>query len=61
VLETCETSRDPADPLEEFQSALIRAYEHALEQGISPSNAVAAMLELTSLEIQRWVTPTMEE
>jgi len=61
MLETCENNRDLADPLEEFQSALIIAYEHALEQGISPSTALAVILELTSSEIQRLITPRLEE
>jgi hypothetical protein len=56
-----ETNRDLADPLEEFQSALILAYENALEQGISPSAALAVILELTSSEIRRLITPRVKE
>ena len=59
--ETCENNRDLAEPLEELQSALILAYEHALERGISPSTALAVILELTSSEIQRLITPRLEE
>ena len=61
VLDASENDRDLADPLEEFQSALIRAYEHALEQGISPSTALAVILDMASSEIQRWITPRLEE
>lgn len=61
VLETCGNNRDLAGPLEEFQSALILAYERALEQGIGPSTALAVILELTSSEMQRLSTPRREE
>lgn len=61
MLEMGENNRDLAVPLEEFQSALILAYERALEQGISPSTALALILELTSSEIQRLITPRSEE
>ncbi len=61
VWETCEKSRDLADPLDELQSAIIFAYEHALEQGISPGAALAVILELTSTEIQRLVTARGDE
>ena len=61
MLDMCENDRDLADPLEEFQSALILAYEHALERGISPGIALAAILELTSTEMLRLITPRSEE
>jgi hypothetical protein len=60
MLEMCENERDFADPIEEFQSALILAYETALEQGISPSDALAVILELASSEIQRLITPHLD-
>ncbi len=53
VLGTCERNRDLADALEEFQSALILAYERALEQGISPSTAMAVILDWASSEMRR--------
>ncbi|MGO9483354.1 MAG: hypothetical protein ACLPX9_02045 [Rhodomicrobium sp.] len=53
VWETCESNLDLADPLDEFQSALIVAYEHALEQGISSSAALAVILDMASSEMQR--------
>ena len=59
--ETYENNRDLAGPLEEFQSALILAYERALEQGISPNTALAVILELTSSEMHRLITPRLEE
>ncbi len=54
---TCENNRYLADPLEELQSALILAYEQALERGMSPGAALAVILELASSEIQRWSEP----
>ena len=57
VMEKCESNRDRPDPLDELQSALILAYEHALEQGISPGTALAVILEVTSSEIQRLTEP----
>jgi hypothetical protein len=61
VLETCDNNRDLADPLEALQSALILAFEHALEKGISPSTALAVILDMASSETQRWITPRLEE
>jgi hypothetical protein len=61
VSETCENNRDLAVPLEEFQSALILAYEDVLEQGISPSTALAVILDMASSETQWWITPHLEE
>jgi hypothetical protein len=54
LLEICENGGDVVDPLEELQSALISAYERAIERGISPTVALGAILEVTSSEIQRW-------
>jgi hypothetical protein len=53
VLETFASKGDVADPLEEFQSALIVAYEQALEQGISPCAALAVIVDMTFSEMQR--------
>jgi hypothetical protein len=61
VSERCEKNRDLADPLEEFQSALLLAYERAVEQGIRPADALAALLELASSEMQRLITPRLRE
>jgi hypothetical protein len=60
VFEKCENNGDLADPLEELQSALLIAYEHALERGISPNTAIAAILELTSAEMQRLAAPRVK-
>jgi hypothetical protein len=53
VWEACECNRDFADTLDEFQSALIVAYEHALEQGVSPNAALALILDMATSEMQR--------
>ena len=39
--------------MDEFESALIAAYEQALENGVSPHSALAVMLDLASVETQR--------
>jgi hypothetical protein len=57
LLQMCENTGKLVDPLEEFQSALILAYERAIDRGVSPTVALAAILELTSSEILRWHTP----
>jgi hypothetical protein len=38
---------------EKFKSALIVAYEEALEHGLTPGSALAAMLDLVSVELKR--------
>jgi hypothetical protein len=38
---------------EKFKSALIVAYEEALERGLTPACALAAMLDLVSVELKR--------
>lgn len=53
VWDACEINRDFTDTFDEFRSALIVAYEHALEQGISPSAALAAILDMAASEMQR--------
>jgi hypothetical protein len=39
--------------IDEFKSALIVAYEQALESGVSPVHALGAMLDWASLEFRR--------
>lgn len=56
-LEAYQKIHDLMDPLDEFQSALILAYENVLARGVRPGVALAVMLELTSTEIQRLKTP----
>jgi hypothetical protein len=41
------------DVADDFKSALIIAYERALENGISPGFALGAMLDWISLELRR--------
>jgi hypothetical protein len=42
-----------SEALDGFRSALIVAYEQALEDGISSSMALAAMLDLAAVELRR--------
>lgn len=42
-----------SDASEKFKSALIVAYEEALEHGVTPASALAAMLDLVSVELAR--------
>lgn len=42
-----------AQAIDDFRSALIIAYEQALENGVSPGFALGAMLDWVSLEIRR--------
>jgi hypothetical protein len=46
-----DTADEAAD---DFKSALIVAYERALESGISPGHALGAMLDWVSLEVRRY-------
>jgi hypothetical protein len=41
------------EALDDFKSALIIAFEQALEDGISSSMALAAMLDLAAAELRR--------
>jgi hypothetical protein len=42
------------EAVDEFKSALIVAYEQALESGISPGHALGAMLDWVSMEVRRY-------
>jgi hypothetical protein len=42
-----------SEAVDKFKSALIIAYEQALESGISPGRALGAMLDWVSLEVKR--------
>ncbi len=44
-----------SDALDDFKSAVIVAYERALDEGISSGIALAAMLDLMSIELKRCV------
>ena len=48
----CDASKEA---LEEFRSAVIVAYEQALEEGISANAAFSAMLDLMAAELKRSV------
>ncbi len=43
-----------AEAVDEFKSALIVAYEQALQNGISPGSALGAILDWTSSEVRRY-------
>lgn len=47
-------NRDGApETMDEFMSVLMIAYEQALEEGVSPPAALAAVLDWVSLELRR--------
>jgi hypothetical protein len=43
------------EPVDDFMSVLIAAYEHVLDQGTKPPVALTAVLGWASLEIRRYV------
>ncbi len=54
LFEGFEKENSPNEAIDEFKSALIVAYEQAIESGISPGLALAAMLDWVSLEVRRY-------
>jgi hypothetical protein len=48
-----KTGLSAAQAMDEFESALILAYEQALKNGVSPYEALAVMLGLASTETLR--------
>jgi hypothetical protein len=42
------------EAVDDFKSALIVAYEQALESGVSPCHALGTMLDWVSLEVRRY-------
>jgi hypothetical protein len=50
-----ENTDDRPETRDEFLSVVMIAYEQALEEGISPAGALAAILDWVSLELQRCV------
>jgi hypothetical protein len=51
--EDCKRDEASLEALDEFKSALIVAYEQALEDGMSSDTALAAMIDVVSIEIKR--------
>jgi hypothetical protein len=56
LFEGFEREDDSAEAADEFKSALIVAYEQALQSGISPGHALGTMLDWVSLEVRRYAT-----
>jgi hypothetical protein len=53
--EEFENNTPSSVALDEFKSTVIIAYERALDEGISSGAALAAMLDLMSVELKRCV------
>ena len=56
LFEGFERENNPDDAIDEFRSAMIVAYEQALENGVSPGFALGAMLDWISLEVRRYTS-----
>ncbi len=54
LFEGFEKEEISAEAVDDFKSALIVAYEQALQNGISPGYALATMLDWVSLEVRRY-------
>lgn len=52
-----QTGSSYAQVMDAFESAVISAYEQAVQNGVSPYSALAIMLDLASLETQRLTAP----
>lgn len=55
LFECLEQETPPAEAIDELRSKLIVAYEQALQNGVSATSALQAMLHLVSEECQRCV------
>jgi hypothetical protein len=53
LFEGFEPDEQSSTALDNFKSAIITAYERALDDGISSSVALAAMLDMASTELMR--------
>jgi hypothetical protein len=53
LFDECKRDETSTEALDEFKSALIVAYEQALEDGMSSGTALAAMIDVMSMEIKR--------
>ncbi|MGO9483480.1 MAG: hypothetical protein ACLPX9_02685 [Rhodomicrobium sp.] len=54
LFEGFEKDNISAEAIDEFKSALIVAYEQALQDGINPGFALGTMLDWVSLEVKRY-------
>lgn len=54
LFEGFEKENISTDAIDEFKSALIVAYEQALENGMSPGSVFGAMLDWAALEVKRY-------
>ncbi len=53
LFEGFEKEEISVEAVDEFKSALIVAYEQALQNGVSPGFALGTMLDWVSLEVKR--------
>ena len=53
LFEDCKRDEASPEALDELKSALIVAYEQALEDGMSSGTALAAMIDVMSTELKR--------
>jgi hypothetical protein len=53
LFEGCKQECASPKAVDDFKSVLIIAYEQALEEGISPSTALAAVLDWVVIEFKR--------
>jgi hypothetical protein len=53
LFEDCKRDEASSEALDQFKSALIVAYEQALEDGMSSGTALAAMIDVMSIELKR--------
>ena len=54
LFEGFEKENTSTEAIDEFKSALIVAYEHALENGMSPGSVLGTMLDWAALEVKRY-------
>jgi hypothetical protein len=54
LFEGFEKENTSTDAIDDFKSALIVAYEQALENGMSPGSALGTMLDWAALEVKRY-------
>ncbi len=53
AVEDCKIGFSTSQAMDEFESALIVAYEQALQNGVLPQCALAVMLDIASTEALR--------
>lgn len=56
LFEGFERENSSDDAIDEFRSALIAAYEQALENGVSPGLVLGEILDWVSLEVRRYTS-----